>query len=310
MKNAVKKNAGLDAAQAAEMLEPVHAAARGTGGAGPTLALALGGGGARGIAHIHALEALDELGVTPAVISGTSIGALIGAGYASGMRGWDLAAYFRKTLGDRAEVMARMWRMRPKAFFGSFREGFRPGRIDLEATLEAFLPEHLPKTFEALDIPLLVVATDYYGGNAAVFRSGPLLPAIAGSAALPALFHPIAHQNRILIDGGITNPVPFDLLDGLADVTLAIDVVGSPNGTAGSMPSTMDALFGASQLMMQSIISEKLKSSRPDIFLRPDVDSWRVMDFLKVREILEQTAPFREEVKRAVDKTMARKARA
>jgi NTE family protein len=274
---------------------------------GPTLALALGGGGARGIAHIHALEALDELGIVPTVIAGTSIGALIGAGYASGMRGWDIAAYFRKTLGNRTEVLSRLIRMKPSVFFGTFKDGLRPGRVDLEAILDSFLPAHLPDSFEALHIPLITVATDYYGQRPAVFRSGPLKPTIAASAAIPALFHPVSHHGRVLIDGGITNPVPFDLIEGMADVTLAIDVVGGPTGSSEKMPSTVDVLFGSSQLMMQSIISEKLKISRPDIFLRPDVDAWRVMDFLKVREILEQTRPFRDEVKYAVEQSFVRK---
>ncbi|MCU0830520.1 MAG: patatin-like phospholipase family protein [Rhizobiaceae bacterium] len=274
---------------------------------GPSVAVALGGGGARGIAHIHALSALDELGIRPVAVSGTSIGALIGAGYAAGMSGADLAAYFRKTLGNRAEVMARLIRMRPRAFFGSFKEGLRPGRIDLEAVLDVFLPEGLPATFEALNLPLMTVATDYYGQRATVSRSGALKPAIAGSAAIPALFHPVFHHGRILVDGGITNPVPFDLVEGLADITLAIDVVGGPSGPPDRMPSTIDTLFGASQLMMQAIIAEKLKAHKPDIFLRPDVDAWRVMDFLKVREILEKTAPFKDEVKRAVDQAFTRK---
>jgi NTE family protein len=275
---------------------------------GPGVALALGGGGARGIAHVHALQALDELGMRPVLVSGTSIGALVGAGYASGMSGADLADWLRKTLGSRAEVMSRLVRMKPRAFFGSFKDGLRPGRIDIEAVLGAFLPEGLPQTFEELKLPLIAVATDYYGQRSAVFRSGALHPAIAGSAAIPALFHPIAHHGRILIDGGITNPVPFDLIEGEAAITIAIDVVGGPTGTPDRMPSTLDSLFGSSQLMMQAIIAEKLKLSRPDVFLRPGVDAWRVMDFLKVREILDQTRPFKDEVKRAVEKAVERKA--
>ncbi|MGL4404926.1 MAG: patatin-like phospholipase family protein, partial [Notoacmeibacter sp.] len=100
------------------------------------------------------------------------------------------------------------------------------------------------------------------------------------------------------------NPVPFDVLNGKAGITLAIDVVGGPSGPADQLPSPVDALFGASQLMMQSIITEKLRAGAPDIFLRPKVDSWRVMDFLKVKEILHQTRNFREEVKLAVDAAM------
>jgi NTE family protein len=312
MINPLKKRSAKAAAVKAEgaavpilQPEPVYVSRTG----GPSVALALGGGGARGIAHVHALEALDELGVVPVVIAGTSIGALVGAGYASGMRGWDMAAHFRKSLGDRAEVMARLWRLRPKGI-GGIRGGLRPGRVDLEGVLEAFLPEHIPQTFEELDIPLMAVATDYYAQRSMVFRSGPLRPAIAASAAIPALFHPVMINDRALIDGGITNPVPFDLITGLADITVAIDVVGGPSGPADKAPSTIDALFGSSQLLMQAITTEKLKSGMPDVFLRPEVDAWRVMDFLKVREILEQTQPFRDIVKRAVERAIERKVKA
>jgi NTE family protein len=271
----------------------------------PTLSLALGGGGARGLAHIHVLMALDELGIKPFAIAGTSIGALIGASYASGMGAKDILEFMIKSLGNRGEVVARLWRLRPKGL-GGIRDGFNGlGRVDLESVLKVFLPESLPQTFEQLKIPLTVIATDYYAQKPAIFTSGSLLPALAGSAAIPALFRPVMHQSRVLIDGGIANPVPFDVLKGVADITLAIDVVGGPSGPADRMPSPVDVLFGASQLMMQSIIAEKLRAGAPDIFLRPKVDSWRVMDFLKIKEILDQTKGFREEVKKAVDTAMS-----
>lgn len=267
----------------------------------PTLALALGGGGARGLAHIHALLALDDLGIKPVAISGTSIGAIIGVGYAGGMDAEDISAFMLRSLGNRAELMSRLWRLRPKGLGGVQIRFNGPGRVDLESVLKVFLPEKLPLHFEELQIPLTVIATDYYAQKPAIFTSGLLLPALAGSAAIPALFRPILYHHRVLIDGGITNPVPFDVLEGKADITLAIDVVGGPSGPANRLPTPVDALFGASQLMMQSIIAEKLRAGAPSIFLRPKVDSWRVMDFLKVKEILEQTKGFREEVKHAVD---------
>jgi NTE family protein len=273
---------------------------------GPTLALALGGGGARGLAHIQALLALDDLGIKPVAVSGTSIGALIGAGYADGMGGAEIADYMLKSLGNRGEFASRLWRLRPKGLGGVQLRFNGPGRIDLESVLKVFLPENLPQTFEELKIPLTTIATDYYGQSAAILKSGSLLPALAASAAIPALFRPVMHQERVLIDGGITNPVPFDVLKGMSDIVLAIDVVGGPSGPSNRLPSPVDALFGASQLMMQSIIAEKLRMGAPDIFLRPKVDSWRVMDFLKIKEILDQTKGFRDEVKRAVDGAMTK----
>ena len=285
----------------AKALKPTSVQASKTPTGNPALALALGGGGARGLAHIHALLALDDLGIKPVAISGTSIGAIIGVGYAAGMSGAEILDFMMKSIGNRAELMARLWKLRPKGLGGVQLRFNGPGRFDMESVLKVFLPDKMPGTFEELQIPLTVIATDYYGQKPAVFNAGPLLPAIAGSAAIPALFRPIMHNGRVLIDGGIANPVPFDVLNGLADITLAIDVVGGPSGPSDRLPSPVDALFGASQLMMQSIIAEKLRAGAPDIFLRPQVDSWRVMDFLKIKEILSQTKGFRDEVKHAVD---------
>jgi NTE family protein len=276
----------------------------------PTIALALGGGGARGLAHIHALLALDDLGIKPVAISGTSIGAIIGVGYAAGMDAQDILDFMVKSLGNRGELLARLWKLRPKGLGGVQIRFNGPGRVDLESVLKVFLPEKLPQNFEELKIPLTVIATDYYAQKPAVFTTGPLLPALAGSAAIPAFFRPIMHQGRVLIDGGIANPVPFDVLKGKADIVLAIDVVGGPSGPANILPSPVDALFGASQLMMQTIIAEKLRHGAPDIFLRPKVDSWRVMDFLKIKEILDQTKAFRDEVKHAVDAEISRRIKA
>lgn len=266
----------------------------------PTIALALGGGGARGYAHIHALEALDEMGIQPTVISGSSIGALIGAGYAGGMSGADMRQFALEKMGNRNEVMAALWRMRPKSFTGAFDRGIRFGQIDIIGALDAFLPSEWPRQFEDLKIPLKVVATDFYDEKELVMTHGDLFCAIGASAALPAIFRPVTCEGRICIDGGIMNPVPFDYLTGKADIVLAIDVVGGPIGNQSKIPSNMDSMFGASQLMMRSIIDMKLKTHRPDIFLRPPVSKYRVMDFMKVKEILSETAGFKAEVKTAL----------
>lgn len=272
----------------------------------PTIALALGGGGARGYAHIHALEALDEMGIKPVAISGSSIGALLGSGYAGGMSGAEIHEFALKNMGNKGEVAAGIWRMRPKSFASAFEGGFRIGQLDVKGALRAFLPEDWPQTFEALKIPLSVVVTDFYDEKERIIESGDLFEAIGASAALPAVFQPVKCGQRICIDGGIMNPVPFDLLHGRADIVMAIDVVGGPIGEATKIPGNMDSLFGASQLMMRSIIDMKLKQQRPDIFLRPPVSKYRVMDFLKVEEILTETADFKNEVKAALEEAITK----
>jgi NTE family protein len=277
------------------------------GDASPTFAVAFGGGGARGLAHIHVIEALDELGIRPVAIAGSSIGAIMGAGMAAGMRGKDIHAYARYVLGHRAEVAGRMWKARPSSIGEMMNGGLRISQFNVERILRAFLPEAIPAHFGDLGIPLKVTATDYFGHELAVFEEGDLLSALAASAAIPAVFRPVRRGGRLLIDGGIYNPVPFDLLEGMADIVIAIDVVGWPEEISGSHPTSIDLMFGATQLMMQSIIATKLKTRQPDILLRPPVSRFRALDFLRVEAVLADTVAIKEELKRAVhDAVMAR----
>lgn len=274
----------------------------------PTFAIAFGGGGARGLAHIHAIEALDELGVRPVAISGSSIGAIMGAGMAAGMKGRDMRAYAGVVLASRAEVASRVWRARPAKFSEMVEGGLRLGQFSAERIMKAFLPPQIPETFEELDIPLYVTGTDYYGHRLAVFESGDLRSALAASAALPAVFRPVQRDGMTLIDGGIYNPVPFDLLEGMADVLIAVDVVGAPTVRSAKMPSAIEMMFGATQLMMQSIIAMKLQKKRPDILLRPAVARFRVLDFLKIGAIMAETASIKDELKRAVEAVLEKTA--
>lgn len=276
------------------------AAKKPAAGGAPRFALALGGGGARGLAHIHAIEALDELGVVPVAIAGSSIGAIIGAAMAAGISGKDIRDYSRATLSRGSEVMARLWKARPKDVSNLF-TGLRFSQFDGEQVLRAFMPDRIPDTFEELEIPLQITATDYFGHGMAVLSSGPLFSALAASSALPAVFKPVERDGMTLIDGGIFNPVPFDLVESLADVVVAIDVVGAPEPSNRRKPSSIDLMFGASQLMMQSVIAEKLKTQRPAIFLRPPVSRFRVLDFMKVEQVLNDTRAFKDEVKRVVE---------
>lgn len=276
-----------------------------SGRAGPSFALALGGGGARGLAHIHVIEALDELGIRPLAISGSSIGAIMGAGMAAGMTGLEIHHYAQSILGRRGAVAGRIWKSRPGSLREAVAGGFRIGQFDIVRILKAFLPGALPDRFEDLRIPLKVTATDFYGHGTAVLEKGDLVTALAASAALPALFRPVCSDGRLLIDGGIYNPVPFDLLEGLADIVIAVDVVGGPVETAKAHPSSIELVIGASQIMMEAIVALKLRQSRPHILLRPPVAHFGVLDFLKVERVLCETAPVRDELKRAIDAAVA-----
>lgn len=272
----------------------------------PAFAVAFGGGGARGLSHIHVIEALDELGIVPAAIAGSSIGAIMGAGMAAGMRGVDIREHARSILGKSGEVAARMWRSRPGSIAEFVSNGIQLGQFDIERILRAFLPAGLPAAVEELEIPLQVVATDFFAHEQRVFERGNLIQALAASAAIPALFKPIREAGRILVDGGISNPVPFDLLEGRADIVVAIDVVGTPMAGDTKRPNSVDLVFGASQIMMQSIIALKLQRFHPQVMLRPPVSHFRVLDFMKVERLLSETASFKDEVKFAIHAAVER----
>lgn len=275
--------------------------AESTGASGPTVAIALGGGGARGLAHIHVIEVLDELGIRPVLIAGVSIGAIMGAAMAAGMTGREIREHTLATIGRPGQIMNRLWSLRPAGLSEVVAGGFRVGQFNLERVLKAFLPERLPETFEELPIPLKVIASDYYAQCECVCDSGPLLPAIAASAALPAVFRPVVLNGRVMIDGGLWNPVPFDHLAGKADITIGVDVVGKPPAGTAEVPNSIDSLYGATQLTMRSIVTLKLEKGAPDIFLQPEVGRFRVLDFVKAEEVLAASAGIRDELKRALD---------
>jgi NTE family protein len=273
----------------------------------PTVAVAFGGGGARGLAHIHVIEALDELGIKPVAITGSSIGAIMGAGMAAGMSGAEIREFALSTVGKPREVMNRIWSLRPTTLSDMVSGGFRIGQYNLERILKAFLPDLLPADFKDLKIPLHVTATDYYGNSEILIGEGDLFQALAASAAIPAVFMPVRINDRIMIDGGVFNPVPFEYLLDKADIVVGVDVVGWPSGDPALIPSRIDSLFGASQLMMQSIIAMKLNVHKPLVFLAPEVGRFKVLDFMKAAEVLEISASVKDDVKRALDAEINRR---
>ncbi|ARQ08937.1 patatin/phospholipase-related protein [Rhizobium etli] len=268
----------------------------------PTVAVAFGGGGARGLAHIHIIETLDELGIRPVAISGSSMGAIMGAGMAAGMSGAEIREHALTTVGNKTAVVARIWGLRPATVRDAVAKGIRIGQFNLERILKAFLPSELPARFEDLLVPMKVITTDYYGQNEVIIEEGELFPALAASSAIPAVFMPVRLRGRVMIDGGISNPVPYEPLMDLADIVVGIDVVGAPEGDGTHIPNRMESIFGSGQLMMQTAISLKLKLCRPHIFLRPAVGRTGVMDFLKAREVLAMSVGVKDELKFALDR--------
>lgn len=272
--------------------------------AAPTIALALGAGGARGLAHIPMLEAFDELGVRPTVVAGTSIGAIIGAAYCAGIPAKALRLHMLDIFCDRTKVMARLIETRVGRITDMFSGLGNPLLVDGELVLSSFWPDSVPDDFAELEIPFLAVATDYFRRSQVVFADGPLRPAVAGSLAIPGLVKPVAHRGHILIDGVAVNPLPFDLLIGEAEYVIAIDVVGGVGPDHGRLPSGIEISIGTIQIMQESIVNAKLAIERPHAVLRPDVGAYAALDFFKAKQILAAGDALKDDLKRQLEKIM------
>jgi NTE family protein len=270
-----------------------------------TFALALGAGGARGLAHIAIVEALDEMGVRPVAIAGVSIGAVIGAGYAAGMSGRAMRRHLIALAHDRGEVLRRVMGARAVAWSEILSSGFgNPLVVDGAKFCEAFIADLVPQSFADLTIPLTLIAADLHTREARAFTAGPLRPAVAASMAVPGLVRPIEHDGRVLVDGGLVDPLPFTGLRGKADVIVAVDVSGGATA-AQTVPDPWETVFAAITLMSHTIVTEKLKSGAPDLLVRPNIGVFRVLDFFQASAILRAAEPAKAELKERLGRLLA-----
>jgi len=271
-----------------------------------TFTLALGGGGARGLAHVAVIEALDDMGVKPVAIAGTSIGALMGAGFAAGMRGKELRRHVVAAAHNRPKTVRQLLQTRAGTLGDVFSgELSRATQMDPEKFCAMFLPDAVPNDFSALQIPLTVVATDLHRREEAPLTAGPLRPALAASIAIPGLFRPMGIDGRILVDGGATNPLPFDRLAGLADMVVAIDVFGTPSAERADVPGAWECMFTTLLIMGSTIVAAKHQHAAPDLVIRPNVSIFRTLDFYQASAILRASEPVKAEVKEKLGALLA-----
>lgn len=265
------------------------------------VAVALGAGGARGFAHIAVLEALDELGVKPVAISGSSMGAIVGAAYASGIAAADIRAHVLGLFRNKGQTLARLMKARVGKFSDFFtRLDSNPILVDAELLLDMFWPALMADTFEELEIPFIAVATNYHQRCMAPFDSGLLAPAVAGSMAIPGIVKPVELDGLVLVDGGMIDPLPYRSLIGKAEIVIACDVMGAAATNQHKPPEPYAALIGAAQIVQFRITEEMLKVNRPDLLLRPDVGRFKALDFFRAAQILEAAHNVKEELKRAL----------
>lgn len=234
----------------------------------PAIGLALGGGFARGIAHIGVLKVLEEEGIPVRVVTGTSVGALIGAAYCSGLSPEEL------------EDMAHSVRFTTFARWTLSRFGFASND-----RMIAFLTRTLKvKTFEELRIPLGVTATDFNTGEGVVFHSGSIIDPVRASCAYPGMFLPINIRGRFLVDGMLSHPVPTRPLREMgADRVLAVHLKGT--WANGAPPRHLFDVIGQSFAIAQDAMSHLWRSAA-DLVIEPDVAGFGYDDFKRADDLI------------------------
>jgi NTE family protein len=251
--------------------------------------LVLGGGGARGYAHIGVLKAFEEAEVIPVAIAGCSMGGIVGALYAAGHSPDDIHAM----AGDVSIL--------------NFVSLGQPGGIVGGSGLERLLAEHLPATFAELPIPLTVTAVDIQTGNLVVLRSGALVSALRATSALPGLISPMRLHERVLVDGGVLNNLPVDVVRTMTlESVVAVDVsppaerlleFGEDDGWWGRLTNgwrsnrrslILEVLIKSSELAQLQSTQMRLALHPPKWLIRPDLDvNLKIEDFSRVDEAVE-----------------------
>jgi len=234
----------------------------------PAIGLALGGGFARGIAHVGVLKVLEEEGIPVRMIAGTSVGALIGAAYCSGV-----------TIAELEEVAYKV-RFTTFARWTLSRYGFATND-----RMVSFLTRTLKvQTFEELRIPLGVTATDFNTGEGMVFSSGSIIDPVRASCAYPGMFLPVEIRGRWLVDGMLSNPVPTRPLRGMgAERVLAVQLKGQWSKTTA--PRHLFDVIGQSFAIAQDMMSTVWRSAA-DLVIEPDVAGFDYDDFKRAGELI------------------------
>ncbi len=239
---------------------PSPAAAPAVAAPPPKIALVLGGGAARGYAHVGVIKALESNGIRPDIVVGTSAGSVVGALYAAGYSGFELQ---RLAIGM-DDAMVSDWSLPDR--------GFIKGEA-LQNYVNAVLSN---RPIEKLAKTLAVVATDLQTGEAIVFRTGNAGMAVRASSSVPGIFQPVRINGHDYVDGGLVSPVPVKIARSLgADVVIAVDVSSRPR--FGKTASSLDVLLQTFNIMGQSIASHELLQA--DIVIRPNVDGVGGTDF-------------------------------
>ena len=216
----------------------------------PKIALVLGGGAARGFAHVGVIKMLESQGLAPDIIVGTSAGSVVGALYAAGITGFDLQ---RRAL-DLDEKSVSDWALPNR--------GFIKGE-----SLQKYINDAVKgRAIDKLAKPLGVVATDLHSGESVVFRRGNTGMAVRASSSVPGVFQPVTIDGREFVDGGLTSPVPVKAARDMgADIVIAVDISQEP--LRAKVQGTIDVLLQTFLIMGRTIAAQELQSA--DVVVSP-----------------------------------------
>ena len=236
----------------------------------PKLGLALGGGAARGFAHIGVIQVLEEAGLRPDFVAGTSAGSVVAALYASGKTGAQL-----QQIGESMEEAAITdWTL----------PVFNSGILRGDALARYVNQQVGGRAIENMTLPLGIVATDLYSGEMMVFQKGDTGKAVRASSAVPAIFQPVKISGRSYVDGGLVSPVPVRAARRMgAQVVLAIDITSPPDSSGSD--NTITVLLQTASIMGKSINAFELKEA--DVVVRPDLRAVSSADFSSRKKAIE-----------------------
>lgn len=235
------------------------------------IGLVLGGGGARGYAHIGVLKAMEEFGLEPAAIAGCSMGGLVGAMTASGHSPDQIVGIIKAT--------------KPWDLLDISRMGALIGGRGMSHEME----KYLPRTFEELAFPLAVTAVDLQEGDIRIFASGPLHPALRATSSVPGIISPEKFNNHHYIDGGLLNNLPVDIIGSLTEApVVAVDVAAPRNRhipledsmihrarnviKGKKRPVFFELFMKAFDIPGAMLTDTRLALNPPELLLRPDLD--------------------------------------
>lgn len=255
----------------------------------PKIALVLGGGAARGFAHVGVIRALEQERIPIDLIVGTSVGSLIGAVYAYDLNSfeleWTAFKLEKKHLFDYALMSAVM--------------GMGMVKGD---KLEEFVKAKVPvKNIEDLKLPFAAVATDLNRGTRVVLDRGSVARAVRASSAIPGVFEPVKHQGRLLVDGGVIDNIPVSVArEKKADIVIAVDI--GENVRNFKISNIVDVMLQSVNIMFNENVGVKKKEA--DILIRPSVGNVAMLDFSKKKEAMragiDATRAAMPEIKKAI----------